>query len=208
MYARADFSHPHVDWARIRRLSVMSEPQLHTLHSEALKVIHLPGDVAELGVYRGGSALLLAQTVPRKSVFAFESFTGLTNLTSQDLIRSAPGERGHAHGDFAIRSDAERSRVRRRLAVAGVRFCEGLFSDCCDEAADAIFCFAHFDADSYESAWQFLEFFFPRLVPGGRLVLDDVGWPATPGVCKAMRDYFGGDEAFDVLPNFQAVVVK
>jgi len=196
-----------IDWELIERLSVMPKARLMALHKQALGVAHLSGDVAEVGVYRGGSALLLAQTLPHKRLHTFESFVGLQNLSHNDLVRRNPMERGHAAGDFALEATA-RIQTKEMLAAAGVLLYEGSFKEQQERVAGSTFCFAHFDADTYTSTREFLEFFYPRLVKGGKLMFDDVGWPATVGVEKALIEFFGAPTAYTLLGNYQAVVVK
>jgi len=198
-----------IEWRKIVRRSAMSPDRLRSLFQQACLAINLPGDAAELGVYRGGSAMLIGTALRGKRIYAFESFQGLTNLGPNDLRRRTLDERGHAPGDFAITKETERRRIRTRLARAGVQLIEGRFPESAALVADCSFSFAHFDGDTFESATAFVRFFYPRLVRGGRMVFDDSGWPATPGVASALA------EASDVIRSpivkigqFQALVVK
>ncbi len=197
------------EWKLFSKFSMLSEEKLLNLAKEALKVKDLPGAVAELGVYKGGSILLLAYLLPDKPVHAFESFQGLTDLTDNDKVRSHPRERGHSHGDFSInRKDARRT-VISRLKAAEIILHEGLFVDKCMLVSNEKFCFAHFDADTYQSTKDFLEFFYPRMVPGGRLVIDDVAWEATPGVEHALNEFMNDKpERVEMIGINQAVIVK
>ena len=47
--------------------------------------------------------------------------------------------------------------------------------------ADRRFRLAHIDVDVYQSAADVLDWVWPRLSPGGVVVFDDYGFPATPG---------------------------
>lgn len=200
-------SKSEINWLLAERLSVMPANRLLALHEQALSVSQLSGDVAELGVYKGGSTVLLAQTLSHKYIHAFDNFAGLQNLSGHDAVRTALGERGHAHGDFGLDAVAQ-ARTRKVLRAARVSFYEGPFAEQQACVAEKVFCFAHFDADTYASAMEFLEFFYPRMVRGGKLMFDDVGWPATPGVEKAIFDFFGQPPAFNMRKNYQAVIVR
>jgi hypothetical protein len=192
-----------------RRLSLISSERLKALFEQASLVGGLPGDAAELGTYRGGSAIVIKRALPHKKVYGFESFEGLFNLSALDNLREQKGERGHALGDFAISSVWERNRIRALLARSGVSLIEGRFSDTNKNIADRQFCFAHFDGDTYQSTKEFIEFFYPRMVPGGRLVFDDFEWEATPGVEQALAEVFGNSGGVVVpLGHHQAVIVK
>ena len=78
-----------------------------------------------------------------------------------------------------------------------------------------------FDCDLYESTLQCLEFFYPKLPSGARLLLHDYWTPDTdlpaaatapfPGVRKAVTDYFGGDMEGQVVvfpETTHAVITK
>lgn len=175
--------------AACSKFSVMPKRRLLALGREALSVRHLSGDIAELGCYLGGSAMLLARLLPEKKVHAFDSLSGLRNLGPQDRIRRRRGERGHAEGDFALRDATERRRVSARLHREGICLHVGPFRDSKQTLAAGHFCFGHFDGDTYRSAIEFITFFLPRLTIGGKLMFDDFHWPATPGVAQALEDF-------------------
>lgn len=175
--------------AACSKFSVMPKRRLLALGREALSVGHLPGDIAELGCYLGGSAMLLARLLPEKKVHAFDSLSGLRNLGPQDRLRRRRGERGHAEGDFALQDAAERRRVRARLRRQGIRLHVGQFRDSKQTVETGHFCFGHFDGDTYSSAIEFIKFFLPRLTIGGKLMFDDFQWPATPGVARALEEF-------------------
>ena len=55
---------------------------------------NIEGDVAEAGVYKGGSARLLATAFPHKTIYLFDSFEGM--LENDELP-----EGHHKTGDFS-----------------------------------------------------------------------------------------------------------
>ena len=198
-----------IDWALIKRLSVMPLVRLRALYEQAKLVTGLTGDAAELGTYRGGSVILIANALSHKRVYGFESFEGLFNLSAADKLRTGRRTRGHALGDFAITDEKERNAIRHRMRESGVCLLEGRFSITSKLVADREFCFAHFDGDTYLSAKEFIEFFCPRLVSGGRLVFDDFRWEATPGVEQALIEAFSNSNS-EIIPleHNQIVIVK
>jgi len=188
----------------------MPKDRLLALATEASKVRVLLGDVAELGVYRGGSTLLLAAVLRNKIVHAFESFEGLIDLSANhDRLRQTASDRGHLPGDFSIAGSKKIEKIEKRLERAGILFYRGRFAARKDEIASRSFCLAHFDADTYFTAKEFLEFFYPRLVHGGRIILDDYGWKATPGVERAVADFNAKlNIPIYALAPFQAMIIK
>ncbi|MCP4645150.1 MAG: hypothetical protein GY851_32210 [bacterium] len=164
--------------------TLISPARLFSLYQLALSALPLPGDVAELGVYRGGSARLLARVfaghAPDKRVMLFDTFEG---LPSHDTDRDA-----HRQGDLAGTSFDE---VRTFLSdCANVEFRRGLFSETLPSVAGQRFCYVHVDADLYASVQECCEFFLPRLVTCGVLVFDDYGFLSCPGARQAVDEFF------------------
>ena len=62
---------------RGRERSVLSADKFASLRRAVRETAHLPGAMAELGCYRGGSALAMAQAAPGKLLHLFDTFTGL-----------------------------------------------------------------------------------------------------------------------------------
>ena len=50
----------------------------------ATGVRHLPGAAAEVGVYQGGSLVLIAGTLREKRVYGIDTFTGMPNPSTFD----------------------------------------------------------------------------------------------------------------------------
>jgi hypothetical protein len=54
------------------------------------------------------------------------------------------------------------------------------------------FCFAHIDVDLYRPTLDSMAFFYPRMAPGGIILLDDYGFSTCPGVTEAVDRLHGG----------------
>jgi len=144
----------------------------------------LPGDIGELGVYRGGISAALALAAPEKRLHLFDTFTGLRQAKT-------PGE-PHRAGDFA---DTSLPDVLSLLPAGHpVTVHAGWFPECVtEELRGTTFAFLHIDGDYYESTRDALDFFYPSLSPGGVLVFDDWEWEGCPGVKRALLE---GHERF------------
>jgi hypothetical protein len=68
----------------------------------------------------------------------------------------------------------------------------------------------HIDTDLYLPTKACLEYFAPRLSPGGVVVLDDYASGKCEGVRTATGEYFGQSDAFQVwdLRTEQLMLVK
>src|SRR6266540_4018552 len=150
----------------VRRLSLNRPPSLFNLYQLASAVRHLPGDIAEVGVYKGGTGRLLAQVFAGtgKKIFLFDTFAGMPDAVDPTVEDWKPG-------DFADTSlEAVRAAVAPWPEVSCV---PGRFPETADAVAGRRFCLAHVDVDIQQSVRDCCDFFYPRLVPGGMLVLDE-----------------------------------
>lgn len=166
--------------------SVLSPDNLHTLYQACQKVAGLEGQIAEVGVYKGGSAKMIAKCLPDKTVWMFDTFEGIPGFCGQDAGV------GHEKGDFACARDE----VAAFMAADGMEnyiICPGTFPDSvedCDYALeDEQFCLVHLDADTYEPTLAGLVFFWEKLIVGGKVLIHDYDWQATPGVKPAVEAF-------------------
>lgn len=184
----------------VRGRTLMDERRCFMLFQFALSASRLQGDVAEVGVYRGGTARLLARAVAtaRKTVRLFDTFAGMPSTD--------PQRDRHRTGDFG---DAPLEEVRSYLAdCPNVSFHPGLFPSTVVPFEETSFCLSHIDVDIYSSVRDCCAFFYPRTVPGGLLVFDDYGFRSCPEAKQAVDEFFASrPERPQWLPTGQAVVV-
>jgi O-methyltransferase len=142
----------------------------------------LPGEIAELGTYKGGSAKLLAKAIGHsRKVHVFDTFEGVpTELTDPKLdfvMEDHPHLNitwsGEYHGGEWV---ASYQKVKKFLSdCPSVVIHPGLVPDTLKEVEEEVFCFIYLDMDIYQPTWDALQFFWPRLVSQGVIILDDYG---------------------------------
>jgi O-methyltransferase len=153
----------------------------------------LAGDLAEVGVYRGGTAAIIL-SASRKKLHLFDTFEGLPHGDGQF-------EKGEWAGSIAD--------VRSNLTgwLDRIEFHPGLFPGSADGAADSTFSFVHLDLDLYDGTLAALEWFWPRLEKGGVLLSHD--YPFSNGVVKAFHEFFDSrSESFFPLSGNQCMAVR
>jgi hypothetical protein len=170
----------------------------------ARRTFRLPGAIAECGVYRGATLVPLAAAVrsdaPEKPVLGLDSFQGLGHHIARDLALGAPAN-PDLHPD-GFRDTCERlvaDKVRRFGLEETVRLVSGFFRKSLERIAEYSFCFVHLDCDVYEAYRDCLAFFYPRLVPGGVLLIDEYDDPHWPG-CTLAVDEFLADKPESLQP--------
>ncbi len=185
----------------VRGRTLVNPVRCHVLDQYLRSVAGLPGDVAEIGVYRGGTARLLARTAAEegRTVHLFDTFAGMPATDPQKDL--------HREGDFA---DTSLEAVRAFLHdLPNVRFYPGFFPATTGPVEGLRFAFVHVDVDIHDSVRDCCAFFLPRLVPGGVMVFDDYGFLSCPGAREAVDVFFAGrPETPCYLPTGQCVVVR
>lgn len=171
------------------------------------QVAHLPGNLLEVGVWRGGTGTLIAARAratarARKLVYLCDTFTGVVKATGLDT-----SYRGGEHADT---SEDMVSGLVSALDLDNVRIVKGIFPDDHRQAMDdEQFCFVHIDVDVFQSAKDILDFAWPRMPVGAIVVFDDYGFHSCDGIPKLLAGYRGRHDML-ILHNLNghAVVVK
>ncbi len=166
--------------------TLISNDRLANLVSYAERARTLEGDFAEFGVFRGGSLELIAKLHRERRIIGIDSFEGLPK----------PGDRDNFHkkGDF---KETNYSDVKGyfRLMYPNVEIIKG-FSPFDKLDPGKKYAFVHIDVDLYQSVWEGLDFFYPRMVEGGIIILDDYGFESTEGAKKATDEFCAGIKTF------------
>jgi hypothetical protein len=153
-----------------------------SLAFDQLQKENVVGDVAELGVYRGNTASLLAKMARRLGTTAFllDTFEGFSKT---DL-------RGIDAGQKMQFTDTSLEAVRDLVGADSVRFIKGHFPGTASELPDTSYCLVHIDCDLYAPIYSALEYFYPRMLPGGYLIVHDYSSLAWDGAERAVDEFF------------------
>ncbi len=145
---------------------------------------YVPGDTAECGVFRGSSSWLIlaanSQNGPfQKMHYGFDSFEGLSTPSNKD-------GKYWREGDLVIGEGETRKNLE---SFKNFELFKGWIPDRFPEVQHKEFSFVHIDVDLYEPTRESLEFFYPRLNPGGIILCDDYGSSVCPGATKACDEF-------------------
>jgi hypothetical protein len=190
----ADKRHAGLDWPSEAEtmIGLKRLDNLQYCVSEAL-MRGVPGDLVETGVWRGGAAILMRAVLAaygdtRRIVWLADSFQGLP----QPDLDKYPADTGDRHWELApylsVSLDAVRSNFDRYgLLDDQVRFLPGWFKDTLPDAPISQIAVLRLDGDMYQSTFEALSALYPKLSPGGYLIVDDYG--ALPNCAAAIHDF-------------------
>jgi O-methyltransferase len=200
-----DFVQADIDLCREVAPFTMTTPEAIHVLAEAVRHVvsnELSGGIVECGVWKGGSMMAVAKTLlsvgkTDVDLFLFDTFEGMSEPTEKDI---------HWTGETAktqlAREEKEASLTWARATLDEVRqamssvpyppsrihFVKGRVEDTLPDQAPPQIALLRLDTDWYESTRHELIHLYPRVVPGGVLIVDDYGW--WRGAAEATDEYF------------------
>jgi O-methyltransferase len=168
--------------------------RLYFLYANISRCIscNIPGDYAELGVYKGNSAKIMHLLDPNRRIYLFDTFEGF----SDHDISIDP-----ANPDKDSFRDTSLDDVRKFVGASDkVIYCKGYFPDTTIYVPpETTFALVQLDCDLYQPTKAGCEFFYSRLSKGGLMIIHDYYSGRWPGVTKAVDDFFGDKPESPVL---------
>lgn len=204
----SDFSESTVDTIqRVRPFTMTTVERIEAVCTATEYILRydIPGAFVESGVWLGGSSMAAALTLVKNGVtdrdfHMFDTFEGIPAPGEHDALIGGDHEslmkwwnKENAKRDGgAAWLDAPVEKVRENMASTGydlahVHTHPGLVEDTVPANAPEQIAFLRLDTDYYSSTKVELEVMFPRLSPGGVLIIDDYGF--TAGTRKAVDEF-------------------
>lgn len=204
----ADFT--AAEWSIIRKV----RPYTLTSHERIVSLLRsvdylheqgIGGDIVECGVYKGGSIMaavlqLMLRGDTQRDIHLYDTFEGMAQPGDADVdLHDVP-----AMDTFTqMRIDENSSNwaragltdVRNAVASTGYpierfKFIKGRVEDTLPNILPDKIALLRLDTDWYESTHHELAHLYPRLVPGGILIIDDYGH--YKGCEKAVDEFIAG----------------
>jgi O-methyltransferase len=152
----------------------------------------VPGDFIETGVWRGGCCILMRgvlaiNKVKDRKVFVADSFKGLPKPNVAAFPKDAGLDWSMVHELAVSLEEVKSNFAAYDLLDDQVEFIKGYFSDTLSTVKPDRFALLRLDGDLYESTIVALECLYPRLSPGGYVIIDDYG--AVQACRDAVDDY-------------------
>ncbi|MBB5159508.1 TylF/MycF family methyltransferase [Saccharopolyspora phatthalungensis] len=173
--------------------------RLDSLHECLNRVLadNVPGDFIETGVWRGGvcifmRAFLAAHECTDRTVWVADSFEGFPDVAqgSHELDREIPFQ--EANEVVAVPLATVQDNFNRYgLLDSQVKFLRGWFKETLPRAPMTRLALLRLDGDLYESTADGLENLYPKLSPGGFVIVDDYALPSCRQAVHEFRERNG-----------------
>lgn len=150
---------------------------------ERLKKEKIPGAFAELGVYKGETAKVIHHMDSSRPFYLFDTFEG---FMKEDLQNETGEAATYSPKNFA---DTNENNVLKYIdGNKNIILHKGHFPETTVGLKDEKFALVNIDADLYNPIKEGCEFFYPRLVEGGVLIIHDYNhkWEGT---VKAVNEF-------------------
>jgi O-methyltransferase len=166
---------------------------------EAIAPMDLP--VAEVGVWAGGSSLFMARAMEhfghRPELYLFDTFCGHMHVDPEhDAYHRVGMFKADIHHAIGLLHDYQ------------LHIYQGMVEDTTARINGEKFGLLHLDCDLYRPTKHSIEFFWPRIAPGGKIVVDDYGSNSARGVKEAVQEVLPADAIFTANGHQQAILEK
>jgi O-methyltransferase len=174
--------------------------------AERVSNINPAAGFIEIGVWRGGTAAIVAKKLSLKrsnaSFYLADTFKGVVKATDKDAVYT-----GGEHADTTV--DLVKGLLKDNYQQ--IKILEGIFPD--DTAhlipAEQQFGYCHIDVDVYQSAKEIVDWIWDRMIPGGVIVFDDYGFSTCTGITRYVNEQKSKSDRL-VLHNLNghAIIIK
>jgi hypothetical protein len=190
----------------------------HLAHIEIFnKTIELPGSIVELGVFKGASFMTFLKMCDiycagdtLKKVIGFDTFSGFMDIDEKDggINQKRDLKKGGFNAsDFLPTLESAIELEQADSFIPRFKRAELVKGDVMETVPRYVkrnpglrISLLHLDLDLYEPTKVALEYLYPKVVPGGIVLLDEYGMEGFPGESAAFDEYFG--EHRPVLKKF------
>ena len=135
---------------------------------ERLKRLKIEGSFVELGVWQGETAKMIHEMDKTRNLHLFDTFEG---FDQKDLEKETHKDERYTTDNF---SDTKLEEVKAIFSESSnVFFYKGYFPETALDLKEDEFALVHLDADLYKPTIDALKYFYPKLSPGGIIIIHD-----------------------------------
>tara|TARA_Y100001958_G_C21237821_1_gene564678 strand:+ start:1994 stop:2692 length:699 start_codon:yes stop_codon:yes gene_type:complete len=168
--------------ATMMKPSLWRKDRFYNLWSIVNSLKDLDGLIAECGVWKGLSCLIISEAIKEnnpyfkgENIVLIDSFEGLSQPKLKD------GATGGKEGDFSCSLDDVRNNLNQ---FPQIEYFKGWVPEILDELPQNLYKFVHLDMDLVEPTIGALNYFSSRMTSGGLILLDDYSSKRWPNLKK------------------------
>jgi O-methyltransferase len=182
----------------------MTGPERIFALNEAVKYVienNIEGDFVECGVWKGGSTLAVALTLEKlgitnRNLYLYDTFDGSSGVTEVDVdlnnesaleLMKTHDKEKHAIWSYSGIDEVKRTMMQSKYPADKIIYVKGMVEDTLPQSNHEKIALLRLDTDWYQSTRAEMEILYPKLVPGGVLIIDDYGY--WQGAKKAVDEY-------------------
>jgi hypothetical protein len=157
---------------------------------------NIEGAVAEGGVYRGNFSCEINRVFPDKKLYLFDTFAGFDERDMEKEFKnnfSESGEQNH------FMETSEELVIKKLPYPEKAIIKKGYFPET-TTGLEERYCFVNLDFDLYQPILAGLEYFYPRMVKDGIIVIHDYFSETYKGVKQAIYEYDKKVEGIKIFP--------
>ena len=166
-------------------------------------------NIVECGCFNGCSTYIIAKLLEKnkfeKKFYIFDSFVGLSDFAKEDLTK----EKQHQPiANYFKANEKQFNDIFNQFPFISIK--KGWIPSRFEEIKNEKFSFINIDVDLYEPTRDSLDFFYPRLINGGCIHLDDYNLREWPGNKIALDSFLNKNKVnfFYQLPLGGAFILK
>jgi len=178
---------------KVRPFTMTPKETMHSLYQEVEYIINkkIPGDFVECGVWKGGSAMIIAYTllalgVKDRKIYLYDTFEGMSEPTWEDhlvLDKSISAmsmwkgtlRKTHSAWHYSPLHQVRKNMISTGYPKKNIVFVKGMVEDTLKKIYPRKISLLRIDTDWYMSTKAAIDWLYPRLVKGGIIILDDYG---------------------------------
>ncbi|GBU28036.1 hypothetical protein R84B8_01594 [Treponema sp. R8-4-B8] len=157
---------------------------------------NIEGAVAEGGVYRGNFSCEINRVFPDKKLYLFDTFEGFDerDMEKEEKNRFSESREQNHFMETSVELVIKKLPYPEKAIIK-----KGYFPETATGLED-FFCFVNLDFDLYQPILAGLEYFYPRMVKGGIIVVHDYFSEAYKGVKQAINEFDKKADGIKLFP--------
>jgi len=187
----------------IRSNTLVDRTRCYSLYLLMDQIKEVPGDILEVGTWRGGTAGMFTQLVPSKTVYMADTFEGVVKSSKWEHYKDK------AHADTSEQLVVKF--LKDDLGVSNFKILKGVFpEDTGNEVVDKKLAFVYLDVDVYRSTKDAFNFVWGSVSHHGIVAFDDYGMISACSGIKKFVDEIRNDKDKIFIQNLngQAYIIK